>query len=139
MAREQGALRRRVLRIQRIPQHRVQLRIKLGMRNILSCQNLNLVLSLFLFCEFCIPRDSKLRNSYKYGLTKAMKVYNLSITCRASHLGFIKDLISTYETGVGLGRRRGAVRVWRTDNDQFIPICVRRLWKDVTNYRIQAA
>ena len=46
----------------------------------------------------------------------------------------LKRVIWTDETSVVLGRRRGAVRVWRTKYERFAEPCVRARWKKASEF-----
>ncbi|OJJ62070.1 hypothetical protein ASPSYDRAFT_610823 [Aspergillus sydowii CBS 593.65] len=73
--------------------------------------------------------------STKPGLTDAMKAKRLEYCLQNPWTNdSIKDLIFTDETAVVLGQRRGAVRVWRTPEDQYNQTCIRRRWKGCSEF-----
>jgi transposase len=77
--------------------------------------------------------------STKPGLTDAMKAKRLEYCLQNPWTDdSIKDLIFTDETAVVLGQRRGAVRVWRTPEDQYNQTCIRRRWKGCSEFMVWA-
>ncbi|CBF87508.1 hypothetical protein AN9381.2 [Aspergillus nidulans FGSC A4] len=76
--------------------------------------------------------------SWKPGLTEAACLRRLEFCLAHQHwtLEDWKRVIFTDETGVILGHRRGAIRVWRTVKDSHTRNCVRRRWKACSDFMV---
>jgi transposase len=79
---------------------------------------------------------SKTKPTWKPGLTDAAKKRRLQFCLDHADwtLEDWKNVIWTDQTSIVLGHRRGAIRVWRTQDEATDPSCVRRRWKGVTEF-----
>ncbi len=65
-----------------------------------------------------------------------MKEARLQFALRHQHwtLEDWKNVIWTDEASVLLGHRRGALRVWRTPEEQYAPDCTRLRWNETSEF-----